>query len=85
MKFAVLWRPSTERDLADLWNNAPDRTDVTAAADALDAALSRDPLAVGESRGGTTRIAFEPPLAILFDVNLDDRKVVVWDVWRSQS
>ncbi len=76
------WLPSVEQDLADLWNNAPDRSDVADAADALDAELQRDPLGFGESRAGITRVAFQPPLAILFDVDAANQHVTVWDVWR---
>jgi hypothetical protein len=79
----VLWRPSAERDLAQIWNDAPDRDLVTTAADSLDQDLQRDPLSLGESRGDVTRIAAKSPLTILFDVHVDDRKVTVWDVWRS--
>lgn len=43
MSYSVTWRPSAERDLADLWNAAPDRAEVTRAADAIDAALARGP------------------------------------------
>src|ERR1700687_117797 len=67
--YTVSWSPATERELAEIWNNAPDRVDVTAAANELDAALVRDPLTFGEARGGSTRIAFVKPLAVLFDVN----------------
>jgi hypothetical protein len=35
---------------------------------------------VGESRGGAERIAFEPPLRILFRVSEPDRRVEVLDV-----
>jgi len=69
MKWTVLWLRSVEEDLATLWTNAPDRGEIAAAADAIDAALQRDPEALGESRGGVTRIAFHKPLAVLFDVD----------------
>ena len=82
MSDTVEWLPYAEQELADLWNHAADRADVAAAADGLDAQLQRDPLTVGEGRGGDTRIAFEPPLAILFDVDVASRHVTVWDVWR---
>jgi hypothetical protein len=43
VSFTVVWRPSAERRLAELWINAPDRHALTAAADAIDSALKRDP------------------------------------------
>ena len=85
MKYTVEWLPSTEQELADLWNRAAERNEVTAAADAIDEALARDPLTLGESRGGRTRIAFHSPLVVLFDVDAVARKVTVWDLWRWPS
>jgi hypothetical protein len=85
MSFTVDWRPSAEDDLARLWTGAPsERNAITAAAAALDAALRRDPLALGESRSGTSRVAFEGPLAIAFDVFPEQRRVLVKAVWRSR-
>jgi plasmid stabilization system protein ParE len=82
MKFNVQWSPSAEQELAALWNQAADRNEITAAANAIDADLARDPLALGESRGGRTRIVFHAPLAVLFDVNGANHEVTVWDLWR---
>ncbi|HVA51034.1 MAG TPA: hypothetical protein VNH11_32135 [Pirellulales bacterium] len=84
MKFTVVWRPGAEQELARLWNGAADRADVAAAADTIDAALAREPLSFGESRGGATRIALVAPLAALYDVDEPDRLVTVWDLWRRQ-
>jgi hypothetical protein len=44
MRYTVVWLLSALRDLAALWNNAPDRAAVTDAANAIDIALARDPL-----------------------------------------
>ncbi len=82
MNFDVGWVPSVEGDLADLWVHAPDRSEVTDAADAIDRILARNPLSAGEAREGNRRILFVPPLAVYYDVNLDDRKVTVTAVWR---
>lgn len=49
MSFTVEWLPSVEQDLADLWTSSSDRAEITAAANAIDAALQRDPLNVGEA------------------------------------
>jgi hypothetical protein len=82
----MIWKverqPSTEEDLAGLWVSAPNQAEVTAAANAIDAILARDPLTAGESRSGTTRILVEAPLAVEYDVIPDDHRVVVWHVWR---
>jgi hypothetical protein len=66
----------------NLWNHAADRNEVAAAADAIDAALARDPVTLGEARADRTRIVFQAPLAVLFDVDRSTRKVIVWDRWR---
>ncbi len=80
--YTVSWSPSAERELADIWNKASDRAEITAAANEIDADLARDPLTLGEARGGHTRIVFVTPLAVLFDVEETDQSVRVWDVWR---
>lgn len=83
MTYTVLWRPAAERELAQIWTDAANRSRVAHAADSLDNDLRRDPCSLGESRGGFTRIATAPPLVILFDVHVAERKVIVWDVWHS--
>jgi hypothetical protein len=81
MNFTVVWRPSALRDLADVWTNAPDRNAVTAASRAIDLRLGRDPLSQGEAREGNLRILFVPPLAVIYQVEPDDCRVTVLDVW----
>lgn len=82
MKYEVIWRPIAEQRLAQLWLSASDRPAVTQAANAIDAAMERDPLNLGESRLDTTRVVFEGPLGVLFDVHAKQRRVAVLDVWR---
>jgi hypothetical protein len=82
MKYTVAWKPAAERELAAIWNTAPDRQAVTDAANALDKLLQVDPEDVGESRAAGTRITFAPPLGVRFFVQEQDRKVVVFAVWR---
>jgi hypothetical protein len=82
MRFNVLWQPAAEDELADLWNNAPDRADVARAADTADDLMSRNPHALGESRAGAKRIVFLGPLAIDFEVRDADHTVLVLRVRR---
>jgi hypothetical protein len=82
MNWSVDWLHPAEQDLATLWTDASDRAAVTAAANAIDAALARDPLHVGEAREGNRRILFVEPLAVSYHVILDDRRVIVHAVWR---
>ena len=82
MTYTVVWRPPAQNHLATLWTSAPDRSQVAAAADAIDAILRVDPFAYSESRSDASRIMIVPPLAVAFDVSEDDRLVTVWAVWR---
>jgi plasmid stabilization system protein ParE len=78
----VVWRPTAEATLAQIWTDATDRQAVTDAADLLDAMLGTSPGAVGESRAGDTRILTVMPLSIYYDVHEEDRLVAVWAVWQ---
>jgi hypothetical protein len=68
MTYTVQWPASVQQELADLWLNAVDRSAVTAAANAIDGALERDPLNEGESRYGRTRVLFVLPLGVYYEV-----------------
>jgi hypothetical protein len=82
MNWTVVWQPAAEGRLAELWNGGPDRAAITAAANAIDRMLARDPLAAGEARTGAVRILIQPPLAVEFTVSEPDRLVSVYAVWR---
>jgi len=85
MRYTVLWRPSAEQNLAEIWTKAVDRGAVARAADAIDGLLAQDPVSQGESRSGNTRVLFVDPWAVYFDVEADDRRVWAFDVWRRQT
>lgn len=57
------------------------RTDVTRASAELDRRLTADAAKEGESRPNGRRIAFEPPLAVIFRVDANATSVVVSQVW----
>lgn len=85
MTFSIDWTPSAEQDLARLWVDHPDvRNAVTAAVAAVEADLRRQPLDVGESRAGVTRVTFDGPVGLRFDVFSDRRLVRVTGVWRAR-
>lgn len=84
MTYTVVWRPTAERKLADIWLAAQDREAVRAAADAMESLLKSTPADVGEARDGKTRILTVSPLAIYFDVLDDDCLVAVWAVWKTK-
>jgi hypothetical protein len=84
MKWTVIYRPPAQDELAGIWLNAPDQQAVADAADEIDRLLARDPIKVGESRGGNSRIVIERPLTVLYDVYPEDAQVEVFAVyyWR---
>ena len=82
MTYTVVWRPSPESALAEIWTSAADRQAVTDAANAIDALLRVEPFEVGESRVANTRILTVLPLSVYYDVHEADRLVAVWAVWR---
>ncbi len=81
MKYTVLWSEEAEARLANAWLLAADRESVTVAADQIDAKLKNDALEVGESRDGGRRIVHESPLGVVFSVDVENRKVLVLDMW----
>jgi plasmid stabilization system protein ParE len=83
MKFTVVWKPAAERHLMEIWMCASDRNAVAKAADALDATLAVNADQQGESREEGTRVTFIEPLGVDFEVSVDDRKVQVLAVWRT--
>lgn len=85
MNYTVVWRPTAERALAQIWTSADDRQAITDAADLMDAMLRSAPGEVGESRVGDTRILTVMPLSVYYDVHDGDRLVVVWAVWRVRT
>jgi hypothetical protein len=84
VKFSRDWQ-AVEQDLATLWMDAPDRADVTDAANVIDRLLESNPLTVGESRQGMTRILVVQPVAVYYDVILDDCRVLIWQIWRWEA
>ena len=81
MRYTVIWVPAALSELARLWNDAEDRTEVATASDEIDRQLA--PGMVGESRSGNARVLFAAPLAIDYEVIKDDRMVTVFTVWRT--
>jgi hypothetical protein len=82
MSYTVVWNPDAERELAEAWLNAPDQALVTRTAHGIEQVLAREPLTYGESRkSSVSRVAFESPLGIDFEVIEDDKRVIVTSVW----
>jgi hypothetical protein len=81
MIYTVTYKPSAEGELVDLWINVVHRQPITDAANRIDALLRSAPHEQGESRDHQTRILFERPLAIQFEIRDDDCLVEVLKVW----
>ena len=81
MKYTVVWTPTAERDLAQIWLLATDRKAISAASNRIDALLSRDAGSRGYPVFDTVRELIMPPLGVNFDVSEDDRLVYVLAVW----
>jgi len=81
MKYTVVWKPTAERELAQIWTEAADRNSVTAAAAEIDRLLQWNPHEQGESRSGKMRIMFVTPLGVFFHVDESDRIVSVVRMW----
>jgi plasmid stabilization system protein ParE len=82
MRYTVCWRPTAERKLNEIWNEATDKSAVSEAADAIESELQSRAGMAGESRGDEARFLSVAPLAVYFDVHEDDRTVDVWSVFR---
>jgi len=79
MMYRVHWLQSALDDLARLWKQA-DASQRPAIADATKTIVERlctTPFAEGESRSGQRRIAFFPPLAVSYQIELDRQTVAV--------
>jgi plasmid stabilization system protein ParE len=85
MEYTVIWVPSAEGQLAELWMAARDREAVTLASDRIDRTLCDAPLDAGESRPDGYRILIDLPLVVYFQVIPDDRLVRVLRVIGSRS
>jgi hypothetical protein len=81
MIYTVVWEPAALDELALLWMNAPDRRAVSAASNAIDATLRRDPYGSSKTIPGGRALAV-PPLVVAFSVSDPDCLVTVWSAWR---
>jgi plasmid stabilization system protein ParE len=81
MTYTVVWKPAAEAELAELWMTAADKPALAQAANEIDDRLAKEPIALGESRSGSTRVWFVGPLGVTFEIREDDRLVRVIDVW----
>lgn len=79
----VHWTESALDELATLWLGADSvhRQAITAAQAQIDQLLERTPEEVGESRPGNRRVAFVPPLGVVFSVQESESSAKVLRIW----
>ena len=80
MRYTVVWLPSAEEELANIWNGAADRQAVRRAADQIEVLLRTSSQVRGGNGEGTHAFTIFP-LAVIFEVSPDDRKVTVVEVF----
>jgi hypothetical protein len=81
MKYTVVWNRRATNDLAQLWMDGDDRSDIAAASNYIDEQLSRDPFL--EQCEVVNRIGalIVDPLGVDYWINEHDRIVTVFAVW----
>jgi hypothetical protein len=79
----VLWAESALDELTTLWLEADStrRAAITAAQAQIDHLLENSPEDVGESRPGNRRVAFVPPLGVVFSVQETKHTAKVLRIW----
>lgn len=77
MNFTVEWTTAALVQLAETWTESDDRAGVTTASHRIESAIRQDPTGAGESREGSGRIVFDPPLAVIYHVFPAERLAVV--------
>ena len=82
MRYQVHWASDAEEELASIWIRAEDRDLITRTAASIDRILGGNPENAGESRSDDRRIFLHPPLGVTFSVSVQDRIVLVLNVWR---
>lgn len=80
MNYTVTWMPDALDELTAVWTVASNRKAITEATYRIERALAANPLGVGESRDANRRLAFDPPLQVMFRVFAGDKRVEVVSV-----
>jgi hypothetical protein len=79
--FSVEWQPRATQELATIWLNAQDRQGVTSASAILERLLARDPFGYGRLLSEDLYKICESPLTLFFEVDVNQRRVIVTYVW----
>ena len=79
-RFTVVWLQGAENDLAEIWQAAADRREITAAGDRVDQKLAIDPHVDSQYLSELLWCIDDFPLRVYFGLRLDDRVVEVSNV-----
>ncbi len=82
MSWHVIWRAEAETQLRALLRQANDREEISIAVEMMERQLEMDPLSLGESREGSSRVFFYEAFGIAFEVDENDHFVYVRLFWR---
>ena len=86
MKYAVIWIPEAETELAEIWLAATDRAVITNTTREIEFLLETNPLLVGESREENhVRVLFIAPLMVGYLADSSNRTVYVFSIRRTIS
>jgi len=77
IEYQVIWRPSAQDRLAEIWLKTRDRDAVARAMHQIEDTLRRAPFTAGESRSDYERILIESPLVVAFEVDRDEHVAIV--------
>jgi len=80
MKYTVTYSAFADRQLTDIWIEAPDRKAVSDASSDIDRVLGQRASQIGTPNLDGWRGLVAPPLAITFKVSEEDRLVTVLSV-----
>jgi hypothetical protein len=85
VRYTVLWRNELVDELANLWATYHDRAKLSAAADQIVVMLAADAHLKGNLFKIDQRAIASGPLTAFFRVDEADRKVMVEDIWLTES
>ena len=80
MRHTVTYLSEAQNELADIWNRARNKQAVSTAANRIDRELKNDPEEKADWLYGDW-LYVEPPLAVVFRIIEEDRKVEITQVW----
>ena len=82
IRYTVVWHLRAEDQLAEIWLNAKDKANVSAASNAIESEVAIDPDLKGFEVVANVRVLVITPLAAVFEIFADDRLVRIAKISR---